>query len=800
MLSSYMSTAFRALTKHKLHLFLNLFGLAVGLAAALLIARYTIHESSYDDFQPAVESTFLVVQRHKEADVYHPLTSPALHGDIKASAGVADVMDLVGADSKIDGVVRLGADVMKLKDVYGATANIRSFISLNVLHGDLARTLSKPDEIALSKSEAIRFFGEQNAVGKTLQTERKAWQVSAVFDDLPENTHFGFKALVSATQFRPAIQRYDSYTYVRLKDGADVAAAASEIGEALNNKTHQGKSVVEVFLQPVTDIHLSDLYGFRMTPPGSKRTVSIAIALSLILLLIASFSFINLSTAQAGLRATEVGVRKSLGASRVQLMVQFLTESLIVATIAALIACALAEIALPYFNDLVERRLTIEYLGEFGLVVIGATLFVGLLAGLYPALFLSSFSAKRTLSGDLQRGLTAIWIRKALLATQAALSIGLIVGAATLWFQLKHLNEISLGYQKENRLIVSTIEQEEVPFLLQDDTLFGDIGRIEGVESMTITDLDPTTAANASVRLRSSAAGGAPENIAYAGVGFDAAAALGLKLLSGRDFSASHRGDWFTRDGDKSQLGVIITESMLPIAGFKSADEAIDKEIIFDGGPLSGVAGRVVGVVANVKLGGSRDVVVPTIFGCGLSWTGTSSIYVEVEDVGSASVAQAIRDILRVRLHMPIVEVDSVESRYAALYRGERQQAKVILVFSMLVVFLTCVGLFGMASFSTQRRGREVAIRRVMGASRISLVNLLASEYIVLSVASVLIAFPLTYWLLGDWLSNFNDRIEQSPLVYLSSAILVAVITWATVSLVAYRVASLSPASMLKHD
>ncbi len=800
MLSEYLITSFRALTRNRLHLALNLFGLAVGLAAALLIALYTLYETSYDAFQPEVESTYRVVQHHIQANVYHPLISPAVRADIEAIAGVSEVMGLTTTEHKIDQAARVGDQFLKLRDVYAATENVESFIDLHVLQGDLDQALTRPDAIALSKSETERFFGRADAVGKGLTTGNKTWSVAAVFADLPKNTHFAINGLISAKQFVPAAFRNDTYSYVRLRAGADPDRVASEIAQVINARSNQGKAVIDVLLQPVRDIHLSSLYGYRMTPPGSKRTVGISIALSAILLLIASFNFVNMSTAQAGLRATEVGVRKSLGASKGQLVVQFLTESVLVTAMGALLACTLAELALPSFNRLVGRELSIRYLGEFGVVVVATTFFVGLLAGLYPALFLSSFNARRTLSGDLQRGLTAAWVRKSLLALQAALSIGLIVAAGTVWLQLEHLNDLPLGYEKANRAKVSTLEQREFPYLPQDEALYDALRGLEGVTSVTPGDLDLTTALNASVKLRMPGADGSMENVGYAGVGFDAVGTLGLNLLSGRDFSTQYRSDWFKQEGDRSSLGVIVTESLLRVAGFDNPESALDKHLVFDGGPLTGVDGRIVGVARDVRVGSIRNPVAPAIFGCGLSWTGTSSIYLELQDEDLSRIAEPIRETLRQRLGMNLVDIELMADRYAALYQGERQQAQVVFGFSALAVFLTCVGIFGMASFSAQRRGREVAIRKVMGASRFGLVNLIAQEYVTLAGASVLIAFPVAYWALNNWLNNFNERIDQSLGTYALAAIVVVGITWATVSMVALRVASLRPSLTLRDE
>ncbi len=798
MLSNYFITAFRSFQRQKTYFAINVIGLAVGLTAALLVALYAYYESSFDEFQPHSENTYRILQHYKSADISVPIISPSIDQYVTKLDGVEAVFSWVMGGESIDDKVKVNEQYLSLENVYAATPNLNDFFSINVLNGQLKEALTLPDRIALSKSTAMRFFGSSNVVGRRLDTASKIWTVAAVFEDMPTNSHLLVDAIINESQFKHRFFRNNSFTYIRLSDNADKASIVSKISKLINDNTHQGKNNIVIQLQPILDIHLDENMLYDMKKGGSAKTVKISIALSILLLLIGSINFINMSMAQAGTRAKEVGVRKALGSSRQQLLMQFLLESVSVAAISALIASAVSELLLPAFNQFISRELSINYYSYFGVFMIISTLVVGVLAGAYPALFISSFSAKRVLSGDLQRGTTAIRIRKSLMVFQAALSIGLIIGASTLYMQLQYLDNLPVGYDKTQRLRVLNTGNIFDP---KYQSLFNDISKISGVKYATPTDFNLTVSTNAGVNIRLPGSDVVTEGIRYAGVGYDAVSTLGLKLIAGRDFSEKYKSDWFHEQTGVPKASMLISRSLLIAAGYDSPEQAIDKVFQFDAGPYIGFKGKVVGVVEDVKIGSTRDPQSPIIFVSGLTWAdGGVALTINVEDEFKLSTRQRIENVVKERLKLDIVEVEMVSEQYDAIYQGERVQAQVVLLFSGLAVFLTCVGIFGLAAFSAQRRNKEVAIRKVLGASRTELVNLLAKEYLILIGISIVVAFPIAFYFVDSWLTNFNDHISQTPLVYLIAAGLVMFVTWMTVFSLALRMSSIQPFSMLRQE
>ena len=797
MLISYFIATYRAFMRQKTYFVINVVGLAIGFAAALLVALYAYYESSFDKFHPNTEKTYRVLQHYKSVDISVPIISPAIAQHVLKLDGIEGVFSWVMGTDKIGSKVKVNDQYLTLDNVYASTANVMDFFAINVLDGQLEDALTLPDRIALSRSAAIRFFGSTNVVGQSLVTDTKTWTVAAVFEDMPLNTHLAVNAIINESQFKHRFYRNDSFTYIQLSDTADKQQIIEQISKLINNNAHQGQHNIDVKLQLILDVHLDENMLYDMKKGGSAKTVNISIALSILLLLIGSINFINMSMAQAGTRAKEVGVRKALGASKQQLVIQFLMESISVATVSVLIACVVAELLLPAFNIFVSRELSIEYLSLFGVFIVVATLIVGILAGAYPAFFISSFSAKRVLSGDLQRGPTAILIRKSLMVFQAALSIGLIIGASTLYMQLQFLDNLSVGYEKEQRLRVLNTGDL---FDKQYQSLFNDVSKINGVKSVTPTNFNLTVSTNAGVNIRLPGSDVITKGIRYAGTGYNAVSTLGLNLITGRDFSEQYKSDWYNEQTGVPKASMLISRSLLIAAGYDSPEQAIDQVFQFDAGKSTGFKGKIIGVVEDVKIGSTRDPQSPIIFVCGLSWTGGAALTINVEDEFQKDTLQQIENMIKKRLKLDYVEIELVSEQYRAIYQRERVQTQVVLLFSGLAVFLTCVGIFGLAAFSAQRRSKEVAIRKVLGASRPELVNLLAKEYLILIGISIVVAFPCAFYFVNSWLTNFNDRIGQSPLVYLMAAGLVMSVTWLTVFSLAFRMSSLQPFSMLRQD
>lgn len=807
LIGNYITTGVRALTRHKMHLGLNIFGLSIGLSAVLLVSIFTAHEISYDENQPNGDRVYRILEKHIPSGRVYSLNSPHAFQYYNKIAGVEDYVGLLMGSWLINHNVIVDNITLELDKVFPATESLLDFVDFDVLHGDMNAALVEPDTISISESEAIRFFGEVDVVGRKLTSKSTNWTVGAVFADLPTNTHFDIKTVISA-EFAVGIKGKIAYTYVRLAEGADVEEVSKSISEVMANIWTDDKDMEQI-LQPITDIHLAPNLNEEMKVGGSQLSVNISIALSILLIVIASFNTINMSIARAGQRANEVGIRKTLGAVKSQLIGQFLVESVLVSLVSGLIALGIAEFFLADFNLLIGRQLEIEYWGISGALLASFIFVVGIVSGLYPALFMSSFNAKRVLSGDLERGKTALIVRKILLVVQSALSICFIIVSFSIYQQLNYLQDFPVNYEKSNRLRVADIPEGKIFYHedLKDEKLekslrtgtrllFQDLVKIDGVISATPADIDLTRGVTAGVRdFTIIGANDFVHNMGFSATGYNAAKTLGLNIIAGRDFN--QQSDWYDRS-DKS-VAIMIPESALALSGFQNADDAIGKVGMFTAGQLQNIQGRIIGVFKDVKIGSVKDEGFPIMFACGLSWGHQTSMVIEVEQ-DNTLVREQISEFFRARLGIFPIEIESIESSYKLLYKEDGRLAVLVLVFSVLIVFLTCVGMFGLSAFTVNRRRKEIAIRKVLGASRNSLIVLLAKEYILLNIISMIISFPIAFYLVVDWLQGFNEKFDQSIFLYVASGLFVTLLTALTISIIAFWAASTKPSKTLRQN
>ncbi|KAA1162801.1 ABC transporter permease [Pseudoalteromonas fuliginea] len=798
MFVSYFITALRSFKQQKQHFILNVLGLSIGLASAILVALFAQNELSYDSQQPHAERVYRVGQDFSKLGLFViPIFNYSQGAKAVEYSQVEEVFGLTMVSMTREAMVdvQYRDQGFKLSDLYGATPNIENFINMNTLAGDLKNAMSTPGSLALSESEALRIFGSVNVIGNTLQHEQGQYTVRAVFADLPSNTHFAFKNLVYVKHDPSNLMMNSSYVYMRLAPQADPIALADTLSKQYFNGQMAGQIAIE--FHPLLDLHLIAKSPFEMKAGGAKQVVMICAGLSVLLILIAGFNFINMTVAQSTRRAKEVGVRKALGASKGQLVTQFLAESMLVALLSMITACVLVELLLPSFNQLVDRELVVIYFSAFGLGIMSVVIAVGILAGLYPALFISSFSAKRVLSGDLQRGSTATWVRKSLLTLQASLAIGLIIASITLLNQLSHLQSLPLGYQTQQRLVVSELPVQSV-FTQQPSALINRLTAIDGVEQATIIDTRLTVSINNTLQPtwpNGESSGGITPVI---GSGFDVVKGLGLTLIAGRDFSREFFSDWATRANGVTTVGTIITETVAKQAGYSNVADIVGQTIKDTG---RNVDMRVVGVVKDVKIGNAQDANSNIMFLCGFNYLApVSEVILTVNLQKLPAIKQEVIAALAEVSNIYEPKINLLAENYKAVLKADERVSLVVLIFTGLAVFLTCLGTFGLASFATIRRQKEVAVRKVLGASRISIMNLLAKEFLILVLVSVAIAYPITYWLVGDWLANFNERVDQALWVYLIAALSVAVITWLTVASLAFKAASTRPSLTLRYE
>ncbi|WP_282131810.1 ABC transporter permease [Pseudoalteromonas aliena] len=801
MFISYFITALRSFKQQKQHFILNVLGLSIGLASAMLVGLFASFEANVDQHQPNAQQTYRLSQHFREMGVDAPITNYYAIKELAKNTAIEDIFALE-MHPRLSGDFSANGNYYKMEGLFATGKNITDFISLDVLHGDLQDSLSEPNKIALSEREAIRIFGRTNAIGETLTKDQVTYTVTAIFANLQDNTHFAFSGLVAMQNETPNYQMNNFYVYVRFSANTNLVAEQAQLAQAYPALVYPSQSLgfVTLTFQHLPGIHLHADSRYELKENGSYTVVMISFSLSLLLIAIAAFNFINMSIAQSAKRAKEVGVRKALGASKPQIVIQFLVESLLVTSFAAILACVLLELALPSFNQLVGRVLVFDYLSEFGAIFIAVVFLVGLLAGAYPALFMSSFSAKRVLSGDIQRGRTAIVVRKVLLTLQASLSIALIISASFLHQQLNHLQSIDVGYEKQYRLEVDGIPSRKLYFT-QNNILTQRINAIQGVKSSSITDASFTSSFNTSFDVTSD--NGEMKNavIPFIGVGFDIAKSVGLSLMAGRDLSADYGSDWYsqTEDGNGS-AGVLVSQSFVKLAGYGSAEQAIGKKLYTSSGDNQEVL-NIVGVIKDVTIGSAREASTsPLILVCGFSWANEGKLIINFDPNQFAAVKTEVQAIVTDVLNVHNSDIDLVADNYRALYKSDERVSTLVVIFCMLAIILTCLGTFGLAAFSTLQRQKEIAVRKVLGASRLSIVNLLAKEFLLLVLVSAVVAFPLTYWLVGDWLANFNDRIDQVWWVYSLAALVIAAITWLTVASLAFKAASTRPSLTLRYE
>lgn len=799
MITNYFITAIRAIKKDKQHFLLNLIGFSIGIAAAILMALFAQHELSYDKHQPDSERVYLAHADYTSVGLQIIASSSYRVADVmKNHSQVEDIFKLTESGSltqNINDLVQIEDNYYRLSHFYAATSNILDFIQLDVVAGDIKLALSQPDQLALSEKEANRIFGTVKVIGRTLKHDQGQYRVGAVFKNLPENTHVKFDTLIQM----PAqyVQEGHGYAYYKLLANTDMPRFEKEFTDELHKSRNIGReSTVTMALINMEDMHLNSSGPFFMKKGGSSSILQICIGLSFILILVVSINFINLNIAQSAKRAKEVGVRKALGATKIQLVTQFLTESFLIVSMAALIAVAMVEISLPAFNQMMDRQLNLIYGSEFMLVTIVVILVVGLLSGLYPALFIASFSAKRVLSGDLVRGGTAVFVRKLTLCLQGALSVGLIIAAISLFQQMSLINSLEVGYAKSSRLVIKDLPTEAL-YTKEHNSLLAVIRDLPGVEQVTLSNTDLTNDMEYDFGFTWPNGERIDGFQPTVGTGYHAVEALGLTLLAGRDFSEKFSDDWYKIDEERNRtLGVLVSRRMAELAGYQTPESAVGLTLRE---PRYNLTAKVVGVIENVKIGSVRQQSLPMSFNLGFNSNATGHIIIKASS-NMAELSKLVEKVVRQKLHLSDVQISLVAQDYANVHQNETRVLEMVTIFSILAIFLTCLGIFGLASFSALRRQKEIAIRKVLGASRLSLVNLIAKEFLLLISVSIALAFPMTYWLVGDWLANFNERVDQTIWVYLISAIIITTITWFTVASLALKAASTRPSLILRDE
>lgn len=804
MLLNYFKIAFRQLWRNRLYSLLNGVGLAVGMACCLLIALYVYDEWHYDRFHTNFEHIYRITEKQKQAEgIFDVAVTP---GPL-APALAKDFPD-VQATTRVGrwpGLLTQGTRTVELEYLLIVDPGFFSVFSFGLVAGNAATVFRNPNEVILTEATAERFFGanwrSRNVLGQVITLNQKSpLTVVGVARNPPANSSISFEALLPfkwLEQNDEWSMKWNSnsyHTYVQVRPSpAGVPADPLAFGEKIRNrlKVYDKDNETQLLLQPLSAIYLRSNFAFE-TDWGNRSDIAYVrmfVTVGLIVLLIAIINFVNLATARASKRAKEVGVRKAVGSRRAGLMAQFLSEALLMTCLSVAVALLLAELLLPLFNNLADKAIRIPYgQASFWLVVGTLTLGVAGLTGLYPAFFLSSFRPAVVLRGGSLGNVAGVsagrGFRQSLVVGQFALAILLMIGAVVIYQQLTFIQNKRLGFDKEQLLYVrlkGDLKFKALAFKKQVEPLPGVLRA--SVTTANLVDMNNGTTIEWE--------GQTPKDefsITQMNVDPDFMATTGMELASGRTFSSLIPSD------TASALGTyLINETAAKRMGWTPAT-ALGKRVKF-----WGTWGRIIGVLKDFHFRPLRVTIEPFIF----RYQPRTPYFTLLVKVQPGSTTRTIADIANVYKRVdptnPLA-YGFVDSDLDAQYRSEQRTGRIILYFSVLTILISCLGLFGLATFTAEQRTKEIGVRKVLGASIVSIVSLLSKDFLKLVLVAIVIATPLAWYATHRWLQDFAYKIDIEWWYFASAGLLAVGIALLTVSFQSVKAALMNPVKSLRSE
>ncbi len=819
MLKNYLKIAFRNLAKYKFISFINLFGLTVGLSCCLLILSYIIHETSYDKYNSKADRIYRVTRSFNDRNgivslhlsSVAPPFGPLLQNDFP------DIQAMTRVLPNGTTPMRYEEKIFNEQNAFFADNNFTRIFDVAVTRGNPDNALADPFSVMITEDEAKKYFNGDDPMNKVIRmNDQYNFKVTGIFRPFPSNAHFHPTMLLSFNTLKDTAiygeknlmtnfgnNAFDTYLLLpahypvksmeaQFPNFLDKAMAQPQAntnaGAAANLKPHD---FTKLFLQPLTDIHLRSHLDDELEENGDVKRVYIFSAIALFILLIACINYMNLSTARSALRAKEIGIRKVAGAQRQEIITQFLSESVLIAYMAIILATLLVWAVIPWLNSATGLELTMASLlrAEVLVPLAFTPLVVGLLSGVYPALFMSSFQPSKVLKGLFKAGGRSISFRKVLVVVQFTISIILIASTVIVFQQLHYMQTSSLGFSKEHILTMdynSGLDRTFTAFreqLLRDKNVKNAArssripsGRLldsQGAQTESGDSLQPVTA-----------------TIKYLAVDYDFNNTYGIPIAAGRDFSRTYGTD---------TAGFVLNAAATSVLGLRSPQEAVGKKFQY-----GNMKGRIIGIVKDFHFESMHQKIIPLIMVLPPEAPGGpfNKISIKIDGNNIPGTLAQIERTWKQYLPTTPFEYTFLDERFNRLYQSEERQGSLFTSFSGIAVFIACLGLLGLSAFSISQRIKEIGVRKVLGASTGSLVRMLSAEFLKLVGIAAIFGIAVATIVMYNWLSDFAYRISLAGewWVFLAAAVLAAAVALITISWQAIRAAMANPVKSLRSE
>lgn len=790
MIINYLKIAWRNFVKNKVFSFINILGITIGITVCMMIFFFIMNESSFDKFHDNGRNIYRVMRGNEGSDGRGPwLSGPYAQALLNDFPGeIVKAVRIMPSNA----LVSFGEKSFKERKFYVADPDFFTMFSFPLVNGDPASVLKDPNNVVLSESTAKRYFGDDDPVGKVLEIDKQMLlTVTGVARDVPANSHLDFDIVMSLSvyyneEWFSVWMNNNNFTYVQLQEGVDKTELEKRFPDFmekyLGDDMKRMNNRAFLTLTPLKDVYFEPASGFDNVKHGDRKVVYIFISIALFILLIACINFVNLSTIRALSRSSEVGLRKAVGARRKQLIFQFIGESVLLAFVSCMFSVILLHLLMPLYNQLLGYSIKFSLNAPvIWLFLAGVIVVVGILAGSYPAFFLAAFSPVKALKGKIIMSRSSVIFRQVLVVVQFSISVLLIIGTIIIMKQMRFVKQKELGYRAEQTIVVPIDNNDIYNRMnsfrneLQDKAFVESVSLMSG-EPGGFFDQFPFEVEGLTGPWRSRSE--------FADFNF--VRTLGLKVIAGRDFSPDYRTD--------SASAVLINRTAANSLNL-SPEDAIGKWIR---NPLRDETRRIIiGVVEDFHFLSLKEKMDPLVISPAMDRR------VALIRLNPGNLQKNISEIKEVYGRMaPGYPFDYtfLDEKFDILYKADISQQRILSMFSVLAIFVACLGLFGLASFTATRRSREISIRKVLGSKVKNIVLLISTDLLKPVIIAALIALPAGYFIMQNWLQNFAYRTEMSWWIFIMAAILTMSIALFTVSIKALKAARTKPVKNLKTE